>query len=95
MGLRRRGPGQVTERHVCRCCVCLQERFAKKNEAEDLRRAFDKLDSKGYARTRGDLFCPLQGCAARNSHLTACTIAHRHPSTAPSVRRRATTRWHV
>ena len=25
-----------------------QERFAKKNEAEDLRRAFDKLDTKGY-----------------------------------------------
>jgi len=25
-----------------------RERFAKKNEAEDLRRAFDKLDTKGY-----------------------------------------------
>lgn len=25
----------------------LQERFAKKSEADDLRRAFDKLDSKG------------------------------------------------
>jgi len=26
---------------------CYQERFAKKNEAEDLRRAFEKLDTKG------------------------------------------------
>ena len=25
-----------------------QERFAKKNEAEDLRRAFEKLDTRGY-----------------------------------------------
>jgi hypothetical protein len=26
-----------------------QERFARKNEAEDLRRAFDILDTKGHA----------------------------------------------
>jgi hypothetical protein len=32
------------------CVILVQERFAKKNEAVDLRRAFDKLDSKGCAK---------------------------------------------
>ena len=34
-----------------------QERFARKNEAEDLRRAFDILDTKGRVSPNGIDFC--------------------------------------
>mmetsp|Transcript_39544 Transcript_39544/g.75773 ORF Transcript_39544/g.75773 Transcript_39544/m.75773 type:complete len:186 (+) Transcript_39544:332-889(+) len=45
-----------------------RERFAKKNEAEDLRRAFDKLDSKGDGRIDADelvRFFTIMGCQAK------------------------------
>jgi len=32
---------------MAQASVAARERFAKKNEAEDLRRAFEKLDTKG------------------------------------------------
>mmetsp|Transcript_39922 Transcript_39922/g.55499 ORF Transcript_39922/g.55499 Transcript_39922/m.55499 type:complete len:185 (+) Transcript_39922:254-808(+) len=47
-----------------------RERFAKKNEAEDLRRAFDKLDSKGDGKIDADelvRFFTIMACQAHKN----------------------------
>lgn len=67
-----------------------QERFAKKNEAEDLRRAFEKLDKKGCVHPRRLRDRPPRPARVVFTHPPHHTRAHlpaRHAGTARSTRK--------
>jgi hypothetical protein len=71
----------------------LQERFAKKSEADDLRRAFDKLDSKGDGKIDADEIAALfnklghKAKRVRRLHSAKHVCCHESQSTITTVLR--------